>query len=152
VTPDDDIPVPKHVDPSEVKAEVPESPESGELQESWDSLKEALQLPHLSDDELRTFVDDFVSDRIFTTGHLRDGQEDRVPMIFLPVAMGCFKKVQPDSLSTIGCLWEYHSEALPRSINGLPCFMSFKMLHKDDWERAKVAIDRELDRRKNIPL
>jgi hypothetical protein len=129
---------------------VPEAPESGEL--NFDDLKEALNLPLLSDDKLREFVDDFVSNRIFTSAHLKDTEVDMLPMIFMPVAMGCFSSVQPDTLKQIGCLYEFYEKALPRSMNGKPMFMSFKMLHIDDWTRAMKAIDREQDRRKSIEL
>lgn len=48
-------------------------------------------------------------------------------------------KAQTDE---IGIVWEYHSKSLPRSINGLPCFMSCRIMHKDDWERATKALDK----------
>ena len=148
----DDIPIPKHVPTSQVEAEIPKGPESGELSEHWYDLKEALNLPHLSDDQLREFVNDFVSNRIFTSAHLRDNEVGMLPMIFMPLALGCMSKVQPDSLSQIGCIWEHMHKAAPRSINGKPIFFSLNLLHKDDWERAMVAIEREQERRKNIPL
>jgi hypothetical protein len=42
----------------------------------------------------------------------------------------------------IGVVWEYHSKSMPRSINGLPCFMSCRIMHKDDWKRATKALDK----------
>jgi hypothetical protein len=131
---------------------MPEAHESGELKDHWDDLKEALNLPRLSDDELRKFVDDFVSNRIFTTAHLRDHEAGMITMIFMPLGFGCFSKVQPDSLKQIGVIYEYNDKAGPRSINGMPMFFSFHMLHIDDWERAKAAIIKEQERRKNIEL
>ncbi len=142
--------MPEEKDPAAV--EIPPAPESADLKGSWDDLKEALNLPRVSDDKLREFVDDFVSNRIFTSAHLRDTEADLLPMIFMPLALGCFSKVQPDSLKQIGILYEYYEKAGPRSLNGKPIFMSFSMLHVDDWERAKAAIDRETERRKNIEL
>jgi len=134
------------------KVEIPPGPESGDLQGAWNDLKEALNLPKLTDDKLREFIDDFVSNRIFTTAHLRDSQADMIPNIFLPLALGCFSKTQPESLDQIGVIYEYYEKASPRSINGLPIFFSFHMLHIDDWERAKPAIEKEMERRKNIEL
>lgn len=141
---------PKTEEPASVA--MPEAPESGELKEHWDDLKEALDLPKLTDDKLREFVDDFVSNRIFTTAHLRDHEAQMIPMIFMPLGFGCFSKVQPDSLKIIGVIYESYDKAGPRSINGFPMFFSFSMLHIDDWERAKVAIIKEQERRKSIEL
>src|ERR1700676_2981329 len=125
---------------------IPPPPESSELKECHDLLKEALDLPRLPDDKLREFVDDFVSNRIFTSAHLRDNEVDLIPMIFMPLGLGAFSKLQPDSLSQIGCLWEYIDKAAPRGINGRPIFFSFQMLHIVDWKRPQVAIEKEQER------
>lgn len=131
---------------------IPPPPESAELEACHDLLREALNLPRLSDDKLREFVDDFVSNRIFTSAHLRDQEANLLPMIFMPLGLGALSSLQPDSLSQVGCLWEYLDKAGPRAINGRPMFFSFQMLHIDDWERAKAAITKEQERRKNIEL
>jgi hypothetical protein len=52
----------------------------------------------------------------------------------------------------LGCVWENLSAAGPRSINGCPIFFSMRMMHREDWERARGAIEREHARRKNIDL
>ena len=52
----------------------------------------------------------------------------------------------------IGGFWEFNSKALPRSINGLPCFMSVKVMHIEDWRRANVAIMREQERLANLDV
>jgi hypothetical protein len=129
----------------------PEQP-SKPTPDSADDLREALKLPYLSDDRLRRFVDDFVSNRIFTSAHLTDAEVSLLKMIFLPIALGCFSRLQPDSLKQIGCIWEDYSKAGPCSINGKPVFVSFNLLHIDDWERAKVAIEKEEKRRESIEL
>lgn len=132
--------------------EVPPPPESGDLSEHHADLREALNLPRQTEEKLREFVDDFVSNRIFTSAHLRDGEENMLPMIFMPLALGCFSTVQPDTLSQVGVLYEEYSKASPRSINGRPMFISFKMLHIDDWKRVQPVIEKEIERRKNIEL
>ena len=62
------------------------------------------------------------------------------------------EKIFEKTLADIGCFWEYMDKALPRGINGLPCFMSVHIMHKDDWSRALKAIVREQDRMKNIEV
>ena len=46
----------------------------------------------------------------------------------------------------IGGFWEWHSKALPRSINGLPCFMSVQVMHIEDWKLTGEVILREQER------
>jgi len=52
----------------------------------------------------------------------------------------------------IGILWEYTRQAGPRSINGCPCFFSFRVMHREDWAKAHKAALAEMERRKNIPI
>jgi len=55
-------------------------------------------------------------------------------------------------LANIGILYEYMSQAGPRSINGCPMFFSVRYMHREDWCRARGAIQREEERRQNITL
>jgi len=54
--------------------------------------------------------------------------------------------------STLGCIWEDIGEAGPRAINGYPMFMSMSMMNKDDFERARKAIERELVHQQEIEV
>lgn len=104
----------------------------------------------LQPDELRKFVDDFVSGRVFTSAHLRES--DDIAMVFMPLALGALAGWSDTGLKQIGVLWEYLDKAGPMVINGLPCFFSFRILNADDWATARAAILREQERRKNIEL
>ena len=46
----------------------------------------------------------------------------------------------------IGGFWEWNSKALPRSINGLPCFMSMNVMHIEDWKQTGEVIVAEQER------
>lgn len=52
----------------------------------------------------------------------------------------------------LGVIWEWMSQAGPRSINGYPTFSSHRLLHRDDWERARKALAREQERRESIEV
>jgi hypothetical protein len=137
----------------EAQEPIPPPPESSDLAGAWNDLREAIDIPKLSDEKLREFVDDFVSNRIFTSAHLHENEAaTMLSMVFMPIALGCFSKVQEESFKNVGVIWEYYSKAGPRSINGRPIFFSLNVLHIDDWERAKKAINREIERRQNIEL
>jgi hypothetical protein len=106
-------------------------------------------VPRLSDDELREFIDAFVSGRIFTSNHVPEGAGDMIAMVFMPIAFGAITKEIAEETALV---YEYIDKAGPRSINGMPIFFSCRLLHKDDWERALPALRAERDRRKNIEL
>lgn len=106
-------------------------------------------IPAMSDDELRKFVDDLVSGRVFT--HHQVLQESMIPMVFMPIALGALKW-SDTGFANIGAIWEYMDQAGPRSINGYPMFTSLRLMNANDWETARVAAEREIERRRKIEL
>lgn len=52
----------------------------------------------------------------------------------------------------IGIFYEYYDKAGPRSCNGYPMFMSFRILNRPDWERVWKAYEREAKRREEIEV
>ena len=59
---------------------------------------------------------------------------------------------QVGRMADLGCIYEEYSKAGPRSINGYPCFFSFHVLSKNDWERARKAIIKELAHREEMEV
>lgn len=53
---------------------------------------------------------------------------------------------------TLGVIYAYYKDALPRSINGYPIFGSCCLLHKEDWKIVRAAIVREQERMKDIDI
>jgi len=103
----------------------------------------------MDDADLVKFVLGVCDDKIFTLHHIRESQREQMaPMVFMPLALGAFTGWHPAELEDIGSIWAYYSEAGPRSINGLPMFMTFRVIVKSDWKKACIAIDRENARRK----
>jgi hypothetical protein len=54
--------------------------------------------------------------------------------------------------SDLGVIYGYHRDAMGRAINGFPMLATCALLHREDWELVRKAIDRELDRQKEIEL
>ena len=52
----------------------------------------------------------------------------------------------------LGTVYEYYDKALPRAVNGYPIFPSLRILHREDWELVRGAVNREIERRKNDDL
>ena len=52
----------------------------------------------------------------------------------------------------VGIFYEYYDQAGPRSCNGLPMFMSMRILNWGDWERVWKAYEKEAKRREEIEV
>lgn len=125
--------------------------ETNDLPEYWDALLPGIDIPRMSDDQLREFVFDVIGGRIFVDRQV-DNPTD-VPMVFYPLLFGALDGYNRDSIqSYLGCVYEYIDKALPRSVNGNPIFMSMRLMHAEDWKRARAAIVAEQERRKSIPI
>lgn len=82
----------------------------------------------------------------------RSEPDIELQLVFLPLAFGALGTLDESELANIGGCWANYADALPRSINGYPMFMTMGMLHTLDWERAWRVIDRELARREALDL
>ena len=102
--------------------------------------------PRMSNEDLKRFVLGCCDGHVFTNQHVKDPK--LVPLIFIPLKFS----TDFDYLKDVGLMWEWYSEAWPRRINGYPQFGSVRLMHRDDWEPARVAIERELKRRDNITV
>ena len=112
-----------------------ENKESGESQNS-----QAEERPKAKNDaELKEIAVGIAEGRIFTNGHLRN-QRDMLS-VFMPLALGALKDRTEEELKDIGLFYEHLSEAGPRSVNGNPCFMSVRMLTKDETGRMQKFYD-----------
>jgi len=112
--------------------------------------KPDLVLPRLTEDDLRKFVGDVLAGQIFVSSQIRNPSD--VGMVFMPLLMGALANYDPESLKVIGVFYEYHEKSLPRSVNGYPCFMSVRMMHRLDWVRAWKALVAEEERKKRIEI
>lgn len=59
----------------------------------------------------------------------------------MPLALGAADKIDADK---VGMLYEYMDKAGPRSVNGYPCFFSFRWLDKRDSRRVVTLYNRNL--------
>lgn len=123
-----------------------------QLEADWKTLRgepDDLSIPRLSEEALRKFVLEFLGGAIYTSADLR--RVENIGIVFLPV-LGLFEGRTKEELSQVGVIWEYLSKAMPRSINGMPIFSSCHLMHIEDWKRARLAIEREQLRLKNLEV
>lgn len=107
-------------------------------------------IPKMTDDQVREFVDGYVSGQIFTSADIPENQlQSMLPICFI----GGLEKIGTRDLKHIGLFWEWRSAAMNRfGVNGMSCFVNCRMMHREDWDRAKKAILAEIERRKNIEV
>jgi len=112
------------------------------------------EVDRLSDDQLKSFIIDFVSGRIFTDLEISHvtGNNSLMTMIFMPLGFGAISDWSKDRIASIGRIYEYFDAAGPRAVNGFPMFTSVRFLHKEDWERVLPAIEKEAKRRSEIEI
>lgn len=58
------------------------------------------------------------------------------------MGFGIFHDYPKRYVKSIGALWEYYEKAMPRSVNGLPIFMSCKLLHIDDMKVLMTTLSK----------
>ena len=115
-----------------------------EIDSYWRDVRPE-KIPRMKEGDLAQFVIDYCDGKVFISLDVKG--DHLLPMVFMVVALGAFSEWKEEDIADIGILWEFWSKAGPRAINGYPMFTSAHYMHKDDWERARKAILRELDRR-----
>jgi hypothetical protein len=88
-------------------------------------VKQAV--PAMDPNKLKDLARAYVRQEIFTDRQCRDPQDIR--MVFMPIIFGALEQVD---LSTVGLIYEFMNEASPRSINGMPTFLSMRLLNRED--------------------
>lgn len=98
---------------------------------------------HMEQEELRTFVRDWMDRRIFSHLHIENPKDVRSCFMILALT----PPMPKDYIEKVGLIYEYLDKAGPRSINGMPNFLSMRLMHKDDWSRALKVIEKEEEHR-----
>lgn len=146
---------PNFLDPRDDENLLLEKPSPEEqLEADWATLQPGKELerdvPDMPKEDLKAFVLGACDGTIFTSAEVR--KPDCPSLVFLPLAFGMFEGWSDASRQRVGILWEYLHKALPRGINGYPCFGSCRMMNVDDWKRAHKAIVNEMHRRKTLDM
>lgn len=87
----------------------------------------ATQPRQKSDEELRQLCIDIYGGLVFTDRHCNSPQD--VGMVFMPIGLGGLTaEAEPEMI------YEYLDKAGPRSVNGMPMFMSANILNLADFQ------------------
>ncbi len=84
--------------------------------------------PRKTTEQIAQLAIDMQAGKVFTDRQVRNKSD--MPIVFMPLLFA--DQDMLDDMKDVGIVYEYMDKAGPRSLNGMPIFMSFKMLHKDD--------------------
>lgn len=87
-------------------------------------------LAPLAEKEVADLANDLYRGMIFTDRHMQRPED--VPSVFMPLIFMKKEDIEKLQANPPGMIYEYFSEAGPRSINGMPMFMSFRMISVED--------------------
>jgi hypothetical protein len=90
-----------------------------------------------TDSELKQIASDMYEGKIFSSLNLGDKLEEALPIVFMPMMFGALSE-RTKERADVGLIYEYISEAAPRSINGFPVFFSLKILNDEDTRKVFV--------------
>ena len=79
---------------------------------------------------------DIVEGKVFGSWMVKN--EHDLGMVFMPLMFG---SLEENGLTDVAALYEYYDKAGPRSVNGMPCFMSMRYLSKAQVEELQVEIN-----------
>ena len=95
----------------------------------------------MTDDEINALAEDIYMNRVFTSNHIRQGDLNMLPVIFVPIIFADKKFIELMQKDAPGMIYEHLSEAGPRSVNGYPTFFSFHIVSQEDakkvWEKVE---------------
>jgi hypothetical protein len=99
----------------------------------------SMSVEDRTEEELKKIAKDIVSGHIFTDRHLKDKND--FTHVFMIAAFWEEKHWISFRDGDIGLCYEYMDKAGPRTINGLPSFLSIQFLNKKDTEKlAKYVV------------
>jgi hypothetical protein len=107
-----------------------------EKDEKHDEKKECdiRKYVSMTDQEIKTLAEDIYKGMVFTDRHV-DRQED-ISSIFMPLMLMGKDLIDGLQKNPPGMIYEYMERAEPRTINGMPIFMSFKMVSVGDTKKV----------------
>lgn len=102
----------------------------------------------MTEAEIRQWVMNYCDGHIFTSADVEKRHEPGlIGMVFMPLMLGGLSELAPEDTDSIGLIWENMAAAGPRGVNGMPVFMSCRLMAKADFEIVKPLVNAELQRR-----
>lgn len=88
----------------------------------------------MTDEDIKKLADDIYKGLVFTDRHIQN--PDDVPRVFIPLVLLKKEQIEELNVRSIGMIYEYIDKAGPMSINGMPMFLSLRMLSQEDAKKV----------------
>lgn len=95
----------------------------------------------LTDDEINALADDIYRERVFTSDHLRSGDLNILPVVFMPLVFVDRKLREELEKDAPGMIYEHLSEAGRLSVNGYPTFVSLHIVSQEDAKKVREKFE-----------
>jgi len=95
----------------------------------------------MEEKELRQLAIDISENKVFGTFHMNKYEINNVSMVFMVLIFMTKEQRQEMVDNKVVHLYEYYSEAGPRSVNGMPCFFSVRQIIENDWKKIVKYIN-----------
>ena len=90
-------------------------------------------IPSRSAEELKQLALDIYAGRVYIDRYVQHPRD--IPLVFMPLMFLDNEQLASLQQSQPGLIYEYLSEASPRTVNGMPGFFSMKTLNQADTEK-----------------
>jgi len=104
----------------------------------------------MNEKKLRQLASDIAENKVFGTFHLREHEKGLVGNIFMPLLFAGKKQLEEMKEEDVFHIYEYNTEAWPRSINGCPIFFSMRTISKKDWIQCVKYIEQYRARKESF--
>lgn len=88
----------------------------------------------LTEEEIKKLADDIYRGIIFTDRHIKN--PDDIYRVFIPLVLLNEEQIEKFNADKHGMIYEYMDKAGPRSINGMPMFLSLRLLSQEDAKKV----------------
>lgn len=106
--------------------------EHDEKNESCEGNKDGYK--PMTDQEVKQLAEDMYRGLVFTDRHLQ--RKEDVSMVFIPLVLMGKELIDKLLKNPPGMIYEYLDKAGTMSVNGMPMFMSFKMVSTEDTKKV----------------
>ena len=89
----------------------------------------------MKDKELKQLAIDISEGKVYGTFHMNKCEISNMGSVFMPLMFMTDEQRQKMSDEKVVHLYEHIDKAGPRSINGMPIFMSFSRIVDKDWKK-----------------
>ena len=90
----------------------------------------------MEEKDLKQLAIDIAEDKVFGTFHMNKCEIANMSAVFMPLVFMTDEQRQKMSDNKVVHLYEYYNKAGPRSINGMPTFMSMRNIVSKDWKKV----------------